>query len=462
MTPGGDRPDYPTWVRSRRILVFWAVVGGILGLSLVVALRWLPGLALVLLAIPFLYIAVVITWTSYRLGPRGGDYQSRIHQLVVDSVGGGGRLLDVGCGSGQLLIRAARSAPGEYVGLDSWGPSWEYSVEQARRNARLEGVQRLRLVRGSASRLPFAEARFRRVVSCLTFHEVRDTADRTDTVVEALRVLEPGGRFAFLDLFDGPEFPGGRAGVLRAVAEHGGEVHAARRLSEVLDLPFPLTLGKVLGHAVLVSGVKAGAAAFGSQWWEQHYQEHGTGRHVPSPHLVAEVGGLPVGAALDAGCGPGADAVWLAEQGWQVTAVDVSPTVLRRAEEYAAAQAPAAAARIRWLVADLTEWKPPQRYDLVVSQYVHPAVPFGDFVARLAEAVAPGGTLFLAGHDRADTHSAAHAPQEAALGPESVVSALSPGAWEVDVAETRTRRAGHGGEETMHDVVVRAHRTASD
>lgn len=205
---------------------------------------------------------------------------------------------------------------------------------------------------------------------------------------------------------------------------------------------------------------QAEESAFGSQWWEQHYQGQGPGRGVPSPHMVAELAGLPVGKALDAGCGTGADAVWLARQGWEVTAIDISPTAVGQAERLAADQE--VAAHISWVVADLTAWEPSTQYDLVISQYVHPDRPFSEFVARLAHAVAPGGTLFVAGHDHADSHSAAHAPENASIGPEAVISSLPPDLWEVDVAETRTRRVRHGSTDaTMHDVVVRAHRKAS-
>ena len=51
---------------------------------------------------------------------------------------------------------------------------------------------------------------------------------------------------------------------------------------------------------------------------------------------MAELTGLPVGTALDAGCGTGADAVWLARQGWAVTAIDISPTAVGQAERLAA------------------------------------------------------------------------------------------------------------------------------
>jgi len=202
--------------------------------------------------------------------------------------------------------------------------------------------------------------------------------------------------------------------------------------------------------------------AFGSQWWEQHYQGTEPGRSEPSPHLVTELVDLPAGSALEAGCGTGADAVWLARQGWEVTALDVSPTVVGHAQRFARDEAPEVAGRISWVVADLTEWRPAHQFDLVVSQYVHPDEPFDAFVARLAESVAPGGTLFVAGHDHADTHSAAHAPEGAAIGVDAVVSALSTDVWDVDVAETRARQVTRGATElTMQDVVVRAHRTAS-
>lgn len=207
---------------------------------------------------------------------------------------------------------------------------------------------------------------------------------------------------------------------------------------------------------------QAEGPAFGSQWWEQHYQGQGAVRSVPSPHMVAELAGLPAGTALDAGCGTGADAVWLARQGWEVTAIDISPTALEQAERFAAVHARDVAPRISWVVADLTAWEPARQYGLVVCQYVHPDAPFSEFVARLAYAVAPGGTLFVVGHDHADSHSAAHSPENASIGPDAVISSLSMDLWDVDIAEARTRQVRHGSmEATMHDLVVRAHRKES-
>jgi SAM-dependent methyltransferase len=200
-------------------------------------------------------------------------------------------------------------------------------------------------------------------------------------------------------------------------------------------------------------------AAFGARWWEDHYRGHPTRPGAPSPQLVAEVTGLPAGAALDAGCGQGADALWLARHGWRVTAVDVSPTAIDDARDLAAHHGADIASRVTWVVADLTTWAPPERYDLVVSQYVHPTVPFGEFAARLARAVAPGGTLLVVGHDHGDQHSAAHAPGPASIGLDAVTGALPAGLWEVGVAESRTRQAGPGATRTsIQDLVVKARR----
>jgi SAM-dependent methyltransferase len=252
-----ERPVYPTWIRSSRTVTFWLLAVGIVVLAIALAPVWRPAPAIALLAAPFLYIAGVLTLTAHRLGPRGGDVQGAIHQLVVETVGSKGRLLDVGCGSGQLLIRLAKSAPGDYVGIDFWGSDWHYSQSRAERNAALEGVQVVEFGRGSASKLRFADGEFGRVVSCLTFHEVRDVEDKTVSIAEALRVLEAGGRFAFVDLFDDPGFYRGRGEVVKAIESAGGRIDSCRRLSECLDLRFPLNLAKVLKYAVLVSGNKA-------------------------------------------------------------------------------------------------------------------------------------------------------------------------------------------------------------
>src|SRR6266540_4189552 len=199
--------------------------------------------------------------------------------------------------------------------------------------------------------------------------------------------------------------------------------------------------------------------------WEERYRTKPavwSGR--PNPQLVAEATGLTPGRALDVGCGEGADAVWLAERGWRVTAVDIAPTALRRAAAHAATAGAQIAARIEWTHADLRHETPAEgAYDLVSSQFMHlPGDARRDLFARLAAAVAPGGTLLIVGHHPSDLQTTAHRmhfPDMMFTG-EQVASSLDPTAWQVLAAEARPRVAvdPEGRDVTIHDAVLVARR----
>lgn len=141
---------------------------------------------------------------------------------------------------------------------------------------------------------------------------------------------------------------------------------------------------------------------FDKAYWEQHWRQGAVDRRgsmsgkPPNPYLVREIGTLAPGTALDAGCGAGAEAIWLASQGWQVTAADISSEALTRAAERAAASG--VSERLTWIEADLSRWAPQTRFDLVTTHYAHPAMPQLEFYDRLAEWVAPAGTLLIVGH----------------------------------------------------------------
>ncbi len=202
---------------------------------------------------------------------------------------------------------------------------------------------------------------------------------------------------------------------------------------------------------------------FDEQSWEERYRCHAavwSGR--PNPQLVAETTDLTPGAALDAGSGEGADALWLASHGWQVTAVDFSTTALQRGAAHAEARGADVAGRIRWVHADLTTWGPAEgHFDLVSAQFMHlPAAPRHALFDRLAAAVAPGGTLLIVGHHPSDLQTTIPRPPMPDLfaTAEEIADSLDPGQWEVLVAEARPRLASdpEGREVTIHDTVLRA------
>jgi SAM-dependent methyltransferase len=199
--------------------------------------------------------------------------------------------------------------------------------------------------------------------------------------------------------------------------------------------------------------------------WEERY---GSSERVwsgrPNPQLVAEASDLAPGTALDVGCGEGADAIWLASRGWRVTAVDFATTALRRGAAHAEAKGVELAARIEWRHADLRVWTPPEAdFDLVSAQYMHlPPAERRDLFARLAAAVAPGGTLLIVGHDISDLETGAHRPDmpEMFFTADEVAGSLDPDHWEIVTAEPRPR-PGHqheGVHLTVHDAVLTARR----
>ena len=202
---------------------------------------------------------------------------------------------------------------------------------------------------------------------------------------------------------------------------------------------------------------------FTAPFWDERYSSATriwSGR--PNPQLVGEVDGLPPGTALDAGCGEGADATWLAHQGWRVTAVDVSAVALARA---AAHTDPELADRITWQQVDLlSDWAPdPLAHDLVNAQFMHfPRAVREKVFAGLAASVAPGGTLRVVGHHPSDLETSVPRPQEPELffTAEELAAQLDPGRWDVLVAEARPRLADDpdGKEVTIHDAVLRARR----
>ncbi len=219
-----------------------------------------------------------------------------------------------------------------------------------------------------------------------------------------------------------------------------------------------------------MGGTLGGVHDFDQTYWERHWRESPLPTEPsrvppPNPYVVDETRGLTPGTALDAGCGVGAEAIWLAGLGWEVTGVDISATALAAAEDRA--RAAAVTERVSWIEADASAWEPSQRWDLVMTNYAHPAIPQLDFYLRLAQWVAPGGSLLIVGHrsgDHGHGHGSAdgadHPPHEATATVAGITDRLDAAIWRIETAADRTRTTdgGQGHPGTLHDVVVRATR----
>ena len=212
-------------------------------------------------------------------------------------------------------------------------------------------------------------------------------------------------------------------------------------------------------------GTSADLPDLGADFWNERYSSAPViwdGR--PNPQLVTEAGELAPGRALDVGCGEGADALWLAEQGWTVTAVDISTVALARAEEHGQQAGDDVAARITWKRADLTAWAPaPSSFDLISAQFMHvPVDQRSSLHAGLAAGVAPGGVLLIVGHHPLDLETGLRRPPRPDLlfTADDAVGALDPSQWEVFAAESRPRvvTGTDGNDVTAHDSVLLARR----
>ena len=193
------RPNYGNWVSMKFIYV--PGTASLLFLALALAFHWLFIIAAALCAL----IAAYFAYARYRFSPAGGNLQAEIQKLVLAYLDwdGNGQALDIDCGNAPLSIRLAQKCPQARVtGIDFWGGMWEYSKSVCEKNAEIEGVaDRVIFRKASASALPFGDGKFDAAVSNLVFHEVSDTPDKREVIREALRVVKPGGRFAFQDLF---------------------------------------------------------------------------------------------------------------------------------------------------------------------------------------------------------------------------------------------------------------------
>lgn len=206
-----------------------------------------------------------------------------------------------------------------------------------------------------------------------------------------------------------------------------------------------------------MNGELYGGDGQAERFWEGHYlrrERVWSGR--TKPVLVDVVGGLRPGRALDLGCGEGGDAIWLAREGWRVTAVDVSATALDRAAEEAAAAG--VADRIDFRQHDLAVTFPSGAFDLVSAQYLHSPIEFPriQVLQEAASAVTPGGLLLIVDHASVSPGSWAY-PEET-LAPLD----LSPDEWHTERIEAREREAirQNGQSAAVTDNVIAVRRLA--
>ena len=183
-----------------------------------------------------------------------------------------------------------------------------------------------------------------------------------------------------------------------------------------------------------------------SEWDERYCTAKLIWTAEANQFVAEETEHLPPGHALDLAAGEGRNAIWLAQRGWRVTAVDFSQVALDKGRALAGSLD--VADRLEWICADVVAWTPPpDRYDLIVIAYLH--LPAHDLRTALGHAVSSltaGGTLVVVGHDEANLDGGAGGPQDPAVlyTPQKVTSIVAAADLTITKAVTVERHTANG------------------
>jgi SAM-dependent methyltransferase len=202
-----------------------------------------------------------------------------------------------------------------------------------------------------------------------------------------------------------------------------------------------------------------------ADWDDRYASQELVWSAAPNQFVEAEIDGLAPGRALDVAAGEARNAIWLAENGWTVTAVDFSRVALQKAAHLAVARG----VTVELVEADVTAYDPEEgAFDLVLVAYLHtPGRDRARWLGAAVRALAPGGTLLIVGHDAGNLHGGYGGPQDPAVLTSPAELAAELAAFSdlaIEKATTVERVvATADGTRTAIDHVVRARRLrASD
>lgn len=195
-----------------------------------------------------------------------------------------------------------------------------------------------------------------------------------------------------------------------------------------------------------------------AEWDERYSSADRLWTSQANPALIREAADVAPGRALDVGSGEGADARWLADQGWTVVALDISQVALDRAAAMDSRET------ISWHQADLTVDDVPavdDGFNLVALHYFPVDIERMDVIAKLVDALAPGGTLLVVAHDAEGIRAHGHDP-DAYVQPADIAERFAD-QLDVAILDTVPRGRPAGGrteQRHMDDVVLKATRRA--
>jgi SAM-dependent methyltransferase len=251
--------DYGNWIRKRKLFILGLCTLG------VGALIFIPLGSLYRLTVTILFAITLVSflfplYAYVMFSQKGGRFQEKVYDFIIQSLGAKvkGRILDIGSGNGVLAVRLAQQhSEVQVVGIDYWGKDWEYSKGVCEKNARAAQVdRRVHFQKGDAAALEFAAEIFDGAISNLTFHEVESVVDKREVVREALRVVKPGGTFAFVDYFYDAKYYGKASEFKDYLRGLNLSQFEYKPLGDMIAIPMLLKHPKILGKVGIIYGRK--------------------------------------------------------------------------------------------------------------------------------------------------------------------------------------------------------------
>ena len=259
------KPNYANWV-PKKLTVMLGVISVVC--TALFATSFIPGtntvwiivrIVLGLTSCFFLFFFFYMSHARKLLSYEGGGVQGKVLDNVLSYLkwDGQGKLLDIGCGSAAMTIKAAKKYPnGKMIGTDYWGAGWDYAQSQCEQNAAIEKVaNQVSFQKGDAAILDFSDGIFDAAISNFVFHEVKTQPDKTALIKEALRVIKPGGVFSFSDMFYSKGVYKDLDAMVRELSKEVSEIHFVdTRKNDFTPkfLPTPM----IIGDMGLIYGIK--------------------------------------------------------------------------------------------------------------------------------------------------------------------------------------------------------------
>ncbi len=267
--------NYGNWVPAALMKTLWTVTAVLCVATLLLFVLFktpVPGIIGAVVVLVALCFTLYMQKCRKAFDFREGGIMGNVHQFLVDHfpweesreaqgvTDGSGLILDIGCGAAALTNRVAKTYPNaRLIGMDYWSSEWSYAKDQCEKNAEAEGVSdRVSFQKGDASKLDFNDAYFDGAVSNFVFHEVRSAKDKRDVVREALRVIKPGGAFAFQDMFGQKNIYGDMEEFVTALQEEGlvKEIHYIANLEKEAGVPAFIHTPWMVKDAGLIYGIR--------------------------------------------------------------------------------------------------------------------------------------------------------------------------------------------------------------